>query len=146
MASYLIPSEKDVRDYLNDYETVGMSKETLSCHIYDIIDGFHSFYPVIDLKVFFAVHVYNIKYKTFIRNIIPFLVLNNICRVYYVDFGDGKPYYELFPDSESNQDKELFLVLNDNPPLPDQPPIDKETFESSHTRIDKNGNYNPIKI
>ena len=147
MPVYSIPSKKDIKNYLDDYETEGMSKEDLLGYIYDIIDEFYSPYPVIDLDLFFMSDLKNsnIEYKTLVRNIIPFLVLNNICRVYYVYFEDGNPHYELFPNSETNQDKELFSVLNNNPIFPTQS-IDKETFESSYTRIDKNGNYVPVKI
>lgn len=140
MPVYLIPSEEDIRNYLNDYETEGMSKETLLRHIYDIIYRFQRSYPAINLDAIFALS--NVRYETFIRNIIPFLVLNSICRVYYADLGGRDSHYELFPHSESNQDKELFLILND---IPTQS-IDKETFESSYTRLDKNGNYIPVKI
>lgn len=146
MAVYLIPSEKDIHNYLNDYETEKMDKEDLLSYIYDIIHQFQNFYPVINLDFFFSFDLKeDIDYKTFTRNVIPFLVMNDICRVYYVDFEDGDPHYELFPNSQTNQDKELFLILNDNPYFPEQS-IDKEMFESSYTRLDKNGNYVPVKV
>ena len=147
MPVYSIPSKKDIGNYLNDYETEGMSKEDLLDYIYDIIDEFYSPYPVVDLDIFFMSNLKkgNMEYKTLVRNIIPFLILNNICRIYYVIFEDGNPHYELFPNSKTNQDKELFSVLNDNPVFPTQS-IDKETFESSYTRIDKNGNYISVKV
>lgn len=146
MAVYLIPSEKDIKSYLDEYETEGMSKEILSNCINDVIKVFRSYYPVFGLDVFFSFGLKeNIDYKTYIRNIIPFFVLNNVCRVYYVDFEDGNPHYELFPNSETNHDADLFLVLNDNPDFPGQY-ITKEVFESSYTRLDKNGNYIPVKI
>ena len=73
------------------------------------------------------------------------LVISSSSRVYYVNYEDGDPHYEFFPNSETNQDKELFLLLNDNPDSPDQS-IDKEMFESSYTRLDKNGNYVSVKV
>lgn len=146
MPVYLIPSEKDIASYLDEYETEGMSKESLLNYVNDVIRIFQTTYPVFNLDVFFLFRLKgDIDYKTFIRNVIPFLIMNNICRVYYVDFDNGGPYYELFPNSETNQDKELFLTLNDNPDFPHQS-IDKEMFESSYTRLDKNGNYNKVKI
>ncbi len=146
MPVYSIPSKKDIGNYLDEYETEGMSKESLLNCINDVIRTFQTDYPVFNLDVFFSFDLKeDIDYKTFIRNVIPFLLMNNICRVYYVDFDNGDPHYEFFPNSESNQDKELFLVLNDNPDFPDQS-IDKEMFESSYTRLDKNGNYIPVKV
>ena len=144
MPVYSIPSKKDIENYLNDYETEGMSKESLLTCINDVIRIFQTTYPVFNLDAFFLFSLKeNIDYKTFIRNIIPFFVMNDIYRVYYVDYGNGDPYYKFFPNSESNQDKELFLMLNDS--FPNQH-IDKEMFESSYTRLDKNGNYNPVKV
>ena len=147
MPVYRLPSKEDILNYLNDYETEGMSKEDLLHCIHDIIAIFRTFYPVVDLNALFTFDIRNsnVDYKTFIRNIIPFLVLNNICRVYYVDFEDGNPHYELFPNSESNQDKELFSILNYNPDFKEQS-ITKEIFESSYTRVDKNGNYVSVKV
>lgn len=146
MPVYSIPSKKDIENYLDEYETEGMSKESLSNCVNDVIRTFQTDYPVFNLDIFFSFDLKeDIDYKTFIRNVIPFLVMNDICRVYYVDYDDGNPYYEFFPNSETNQDKELFLILNDNPDFPDQS-IDKEMFESSYTRLDKNGNYIPVKI
>ena len=145
MAIYLIPSKKDIENYLNDYETEGISKESLSICVDYAIKIFQTAYPIFNLAFFFSFsNRENIDYKTFIRNIIPFLVLNDICRVYYVDY-DGNPFYEGFPNSKTNQDKELFFILNHNPDFPEQS-IDKEMFESSYTRLDKNGNYVPVKI
>ena len=146
MPVYLIPSKKDIQNYLDEYETEGMSKESLLNCINDVIRTFQTTYPVFNLDLFFIFYLKeNIDYKTFIRNVIPFLLMNDICRVYYVDFDDEDPYYEFFPNSETNQDKELFLMINDNPDFPDQS-IDKEMFESSYKRLDKNGNYIPVKI
>lgn len=148
MPVYSIPSKKDIENYLNDYETEGMSKESLSNYVNEIFETFQRnwHYPLFNLDLFFAFDLKeDIDYKTFIKNVIPFLVMNDICRVYYVDFDDGDPHYEFFPNSESNQDKELFLILNDNPDFPDQS-IDKKMFESSYTRLDKNGNYVPVKV
>ena len=144
MPVYSIPSKKDIENYLDEYETEGMSKESLLTCINDVIRIFQTTYPVFNLDAFFLFSLKeNIDYKTFIRNIIPFFVMNDICRVYYVDYGNGDPYYKFFPNSESNQDKELFLMLNDS--FPNQH-IDKEMFESSYTRLDKNGNYVPVKV
>ncbi len=144
MPVYSIPSKQDIGNYLDEYETEGMSKESLLTCINDVIKIFQTTYPVFNLDAFFLFSLKeNIDYKTFIRNIIPFFVMNDICRVYYVDYGNGDPYYKFFPNSESNQDKELFLMLNDS--FPNQH-IDKEMFESSYTRLDKNGNYNPVKV
>lgn len=146
MSVYLIPSKKDIENYLDEYETEGMSKESLSNCVNDIIRTFQTNYPVFNLDIFFSFDLKEyIDYKTFIKNVIPFLLMNNICRVYYIDFDDGDPHYEFFPNSETNQDKELFLLLNDNPDSPDQS-INKEMFESSYTRLDKNGNYVPVKV
>ena len=146
MPVYLIPSKKDIENYLNDYETEGMSREILSNLVSDVIRIFQTTYPVFNLDVFFSFDFKeDVDYKTFIRNVIPFLVMNDICRVYYVDYEDENPYYEFVPHSETNQDKELFLILNDNPDFLDQS-IDKEMFESSYTRLDKNGNYIPVKV
>lgn len=146
MPVYSIPSKKDIEKYLDEYETEGMSKESLSNCVNNVINMFQSYYPVFNLDVFFSFDLKeDIDYKTFIKNVIPFLLINDICRVYYVDYGDGNPYYEFFPNSETNQDKELFLILNDNLDFPDQS-IDKEMFESSYTRLDKNGNYNAVKV
>lgn len=146
MPVYSIPSKKDIENYLDEYETEGMRKESLLQCIDSVIDTFQSYYPVFNLDVFFSFDLQeDIDYKTFIRNVIPFLLMNDICRVYYVDFDNGDPHYEFFPNSETNQDKELFLILNDNPNFPDQS-IDKEMFESSYTRLDKNGNYVPVKV
>lgn len=146
MPVYSIPSEKDIHNYLNDYETEGMSKESLLNCINDVIRTFQTTYPVFNLDLFSIFDLKeDIDYKTFIRNVIPFLLINDICRVYYVDLDSEDPYYEFFPNSETNQDKELFLMLNDNPDFPDQS-IDKKMFESSYTRLDKNGNYVPVKV
>lgn len=146
MPVYVIPSKKDIHNYLNDYETEGMSRENLSNLVSDVMRIFQTTYPVFNLDIFFSFDFKeDVDYKTFIRNVIPFLVMNDICRVYYVDFEDGNPHYELFPNSQTNQDKELFLILNDNPDFPEQS-IDKEMFESSYTRVDKNGNYVPVKV
>lgn len=146
MPVYSIPSKKDIENYLDEYETEGMSKESLLDCVNDVIWTFQTDYPVFDIDVFFTFDLKeNIDYKIFIRNIIPFLLINNICRVYYVDFDNGDYHYVLFPNSETNQDKELFLILNDNPDFPEQS-IDKEMFESSCTRLDKNGNYVPVKV
>ena len=152
MPVYLIPSKKDIENYLNDYETEGISKGLLLSWVCGILDDFREYpdYPVIDIGIFFAysfTNSDNIEYKTIKRNIIPFVVLNNICRVYYVDFGDEKPHYEFFPISQTNQDRELLWVLENfpNPDYPDRS-IDKEMFESSYTRLDKNGNYVPVKV
>ena len=121
-------------------------KKSLSNCINDVIEAFQTNYSVFDLDVFFSFDFKeDVDYKIFIRDVIPFLVMNDICRVYYVDFEDGNPHYELFPNSQTNQDKELFLILNDNPDFPEQS-IDKEMFESSYTRVDKNGNYVPVKV
>ena len=144
MPVYSIPSKKDIENYLDEYETEGMSKESLLTCINDVIRIFQTTYPVFNLDLFFTFDLKeDIDYKTFKRNIIPFFVMNDICRVYYVDYGNGDPYYKFFPNSESNQDKELFLMLNDS--FPNQH-IDKEMFESSYTRLDKNGNYIPVKV
>ena len=146
MPVYSIPSKKDIENYLDAYETEGMSKKSLSNCINDVIEAFQTNYPVFNLDVFFSFDLKEyVDYKTFIRNIIPFILTNNICRVYYADYGDGNPYYELFPNSETNQDKELFLVLNYNSNFSNQS-IDKEMFESSYTRLDKNGNYIKVKV
>ena len=146
MPVYSIPSKKDIENYLDAYETEGMSKKSLSNCINDVIETFQTSYPIFNLDVFFSFDLKEyVDYKTFIRNIIPFILTNNICRVYYVDYGDGNPYYELFPNSETNQDKELFLVLDYNSNFSNQS-IDKEMFESSYTRLDKNGNYIKVKV
>ena len=148
MPVYSIPSKKDIENYLDDYETEGMSKESLSNCVNEIFETFQRDwnYPLFDLDPFFDFDLKeDIDYKTFIRNIIPFLVINDICRVYYVNYDDGDPHYKFFPNSESNQDKELFLILKDNPYFSDES-LDKEMFESSYTRLDKNGNYVPVKV
>ena len=146
MPVYSIPSKKDIANYLDEYETEVMSKESLSNCVNDAIRTFQTNYPVFNLDIFFAFDLKeDIDYKTFVRDVVPFILMNDICRVYYVDFDDEDPHYEFFPNSETNQDKELFLMLNDNPDFPYQS-IDKEMFESSYTRLDKNGNYNPVKV
>ena len=146
MPIYSIPSKKDIANYLDEYETEVMSKESLSHCVNDVIRTFQTNYPVFNLDIFFAFDLKeDIDYKIFVRDVVPFILINDICRVYYVDYDDGNPHYEFFPNSETNQDKELFLILNNNPDFPDQS-IDKEMFESSYTRLDKNGNYNPVKV
>ena len=98
MPVYSIPSKKDIENYLDEYETEGMSKEILFQYIKAIIERLQDFiqrgpyyYMYCDLDyVFSFVTNYGLKeydiekpieYKTFIKNVIPFLVLNDICRV-----------------------------------------------------------------
>ena len=147
MAIYKIPSNHEIKEALKEYPLENMDEKTfINCLNVIFRNLRSSSYPVTDLDIIFTFGLEEtINYSDFIQNIIPFLLINDFCRIYYKDYDDGNPGYILFPNSQTNEDKDLFLMMNDNPDFPEQS-ITSEMFKDSFKKVNQNGDMIPVNI
>ena len=147
MAVYRIPSDNEIKEYMQNFPLDYMTEGDFSSILKNILKALKTNYPVVDKNLFFAFDMVNdnYSYEAFVSDVIAFILSNDIARVYYCDYDDGNDGFIIFPHSEADEDKDLFLIMNDNPYFPEQS-IDRETFISSFTRIDNMGNKVPVKI
>lgn len=147
MAVYRIPSDNEIKEYMQNFPLEYITKGDFSYILKKILRVLRTPYPVVDINLFFTFDMtnYNYSYGAFVNDVIAFILSNDIARVYYCDYDDGNDGFIIFPHSEKDEDKDLFLIMNDNLDFPEQS-IDRETFISAYTRIDNMGNKVPVKI